>query len=110
MAAYLKSLDDFLLQGKASGKKYVTGNGTTDGNGYLVVHGLTFRPRIIITYCNYCYFISSDGWFPMNYNYPITATAAGQNTAIYADGFQVQMMANGSNVAQYLSTTWYAWE
>lgn len=63
MGSYLKSLDDFLLQGKASGKKFATGTATaTIGSDYLLfdtevggaymfyitVTGLTFTPSIII--------------------------------------------------------------
>lgn len=129
MGAYLKSLDDFLLQAKASGKKWASGTITTassgltytwwlnnapsSGNGaYITVSGLTFIPTIIFVYNNgsMTAFINSSsaiklfaiyagGALPKQYDYPQTNVTIGTT-------FQVP----ANNVAYNTIVTWIAIE
>lgn len=51
MSAYLKSLDDFLLQGRANGKRVATGTvliGATTMSNTFSLTGLPFSPSIVI--------------------------------------------------------------
>jgi len=86
----LKSLDDFLLQGKTSGKKWASGT-TTSG----IVSGLTFRPSIVIIYA------SKIGTYNEAYRYVYQSELVGiKNTSSrYFQNFGTYVMENqASNI------------
>jgi hypothetical protein len=98
----LKSLDDFLLQGKANGKKYASGTGTIvygSGNTQLSVTGLAFRPTKIFVYSNNG---GSDNYF-VNYIESLNGSARSivmttPTTYSYSPGGGTTITANGFTI------------
>lgn len=106
MASYLKSLDDFLLQGKANGRRWATGSTAAVYNlEYTVtVSNLTFKPTIIC--CKY-----SETWwsfYSWDYNSGIILRLASTSSSAYTSANDTTTYDTGFSIAVPSGLT-YKW-
>lgn len=101
----LKSLDDFLIQGKSTGKRWASGTANANSNGGLSID-LTFTANLIIFYSSTAKYIAFSN-FSSTTIYGIGMNGSWTNEiTIASNGFSIN---NGFFSAE-TQVSWYAFE